>query len=89
MWLMVRSQGACRLRAACTFSVAVLPNCQDRAFPLELVLFDLTSRIAFADGRCYLASSIPVTVKAPPIFSAENLILSPALTLSSIAGSFT
>ena len=37
----------------------------------------------------HFAVSISVTVIAPPAFSALNFTLSPALTLSSMAGSFT
>ncbi len=37
----------------------------------------------------HFAGSISVTVNAPPVPSALNFTLSPALTLSSMAGSFT
>ncbi len=37
----------------------------------------------------HLAGSISVTVNAPPVPSALNFTLSPALTLSSMAGSLT
>ena len=37
----------------------------------------------------YLAASMSVTTIAPPVFSALKRTLSPALTLSSMAGSLT